>query len=542
MRWFLASSLAAAVGIGGCTKAGLEANGRHAWTQAGLLRIAVSEEPKNLNPLLAATTTEVFIDRLLFEPLVSADRRGNPVPILATEVPQKTNGGISADGLTVRYHLRPNAYWTDGVPVTARDVLWSFHAIVNPNNNVVARHGYDDVRSIAAPDDHTVVVHLIRAFAPFVTAFFGESDQPYDVLPAHALARFADINQLRFNSAPTVTDGPFRFESWQRGDRLRFTANARFFEGAPRLRSIEIRFVPNEDTEVNLLRTHAIDYIYEPSLQTYPALRSISGTRIVWLDANGYEGLMFNLGRPIVSDPLVRRAIAAAIDKSALTASLTHGQASVATEDLPNWMWAFDPSVQSEPFDPEAAATMLARAGWRAGPDGSVRKQGRPMLLLLATDSETAIHRSESLLIQAALRRIGIEVEIKTFPQSILYAPMGMGGIAHGGKFDLLLYPWVSGTDPDNSSQFTCTNVPPHGYDDSRYCSRAMDDAQNTALTHYDRATRRIAYSRIERLLSVDNPLVFFWWQRLQEPISVDFKGFDPNPAVESWNAWQWRI
>ncbi len=540
--WLIALLSAAASAGTGCSKNGSLAHGRHSWTKAGVLRVAVSEEPKTLNPLLSATTTEGFITRLMFEPLLSADARGNPVPMLAAEVPSQANGGISADGLTIRYHLRGNARWTDGAAVTSHDVVWSWQAIRNPNNDVVSRHGYDDVRSIDTPNAHTLVIHLRQRFAPFVNTFFAESDQPYDVLPAHALARYADFNRVPFDSAPTVSDGPFRFESWRHGDRVAMTANASFFEGPPKLRSVEIQFIPNEDTAIDLLRTHAIDFIYEPSLQTYPALRSVPDARIVWANVNGYEGMMFNLAHPAVADPLVRRAIAAAIDKASLVRHLAHGQATIASEDLPNWMWAFDPTVKSVPYDPVSAARLLERAGWIAGSDGVVRKRGRPLQLLLATDTQTATHRSESLLIQAALRHIGIDVEVKYYPLDILYAPQGMGGIAHGGKFDLLLYPWVSGIDPDDSSQFTCDNMPPHGYNDSRYCSAPMDAAQTMALTHYDRATRKIAYARIERQLSVDNPLVFFWWQRMQEALSSDFHGFDPNPSSESWNAWQWSI
>lgn len=161
---------------------------------------------------------------------------------------------------------------------------------------------------------------------------------------------------------------------------------------------------------------------------------------------------------------------------------------------------------------------------------------------MLATDSTLATERSDSLLIQAALRRIGIAVGVKYYPPDILYAPQGMGGIQHGGKFDLLAYGWYAGVDPDNSSQMTCDNFPPHGYNDPHYCSAAMDAAQSIALTHYDRATRKRAYSTIEHLLSVDNPTIYFWWQRQQEAISVDFQGFTPNPVIESWNAWQWSI
>ncbi len=507
-----------------------------------MLRIAVSDEPKTLNTLLASTTTEVFIDRLMFEPLLSADARGNAVPMLAASVPTQTNGGISSDGLTIRYRLRPDARWNDGVAVTSRDVAWSWRAIMNGANDVVSRHGYDDVRSIGTPDAHTVVVRLERPFAPFVNTFFAESDQPYGVAPAHALAAYRDLNRIAFDGAPAVSDGPFRFQSWKRGDRIVLTANRAFFAGTPKLARVEIAFVPNEETAINLLRTHAVDYVYQPSIQTYPALHDMPGTRLLFVNVNGFEGLAFNLTHQPVADPLVRRAIAAGLDKASLTQRLTHGQSAIATEDLPSWLWAFDPAVRSVPFDPSGARRLLAQAGWIAGADGLVRKGGRAMQLLLATDTQTATHRAESVLIQEALRRVGIRLDVKYYPQDVLYAPQAMGGIQHGGKFDLLLYPWYAGIDPDNSSEFSCGNVPPHGYDDSHYCSSVMEAAQRAALSHYDRASRRRSYSRIERLLATDNPVLFFWWQRQLEAISADFRGFDPNPVVESWDAWRWSI
>ncbi|MBV8198783.1 MAG: peptide ABC transporter substrate-binding protein [Candidatus Eremiobacteraeota bacterium] len=534
--------VAVALALSGCSKSGNVAGQRHAWTKVGVLRIAISEEPKNLNPLLAGTTQEIFIDRLMFEPLLSADPHGNAVPMLAAAVPTQANGGISADGRTIRYRLQHGVRWSDGAPVTAHDVVWSWQAIENGNNDVVSRHGYDDVRAIDVPDQYTLIVHLKQRFSPFVNTFFAESDQPYEILPAHALAKYPDINRIPFNAAPSVSDGPFEFERWQRGDRIVLAANPHFFKGRPGLRQVVIQFVANEDSSVNLLATHAIDYIQQPSIQTYPRLRGLPDARIVWVNVNGFEGVEINCSHPAISDPRVRAAIAAALDKNAFTRQLTFGQETTATEDLPNWIWAFDPSVRAVPFDPAAARALLARGGWLPGADGIARKNGRPLELALVTDSTTATHRSESLLIQAALRRIGIGVSVKYFPPDILYAPQGMGGIQHGGKFDLLVYTWYAGIDPDNSSELTCNNFPPHGYNDPRYCNPTMDAAQAAALTRYDTPSRKRAYSTIEHLLALDNPIVFFWWQRQQEPISVDFHGFAPNPVIESWNAWQWSI
>lgn len=529
--------------LAGCTKVSNgNVGGRHAWTQAGVLRVAIQSDVKSLNPLLNSNTTDGFIAYLMFEPLLSADRKGNPVPILATSVPSIENGGISRDGLTITYHLRRNVRWTDGVPVTARDVKWSWQAIMNPGNNIVSRHGYDYVRSIETPDDYTVVVRLKQQFAPFVNTFFAMSDQPMPVAPAHVLSKYPDINQIAFDNAPTVSDGPFRFAQWSRNDHITLLRNDRFFLGRPRLNRIEIRIIPDENTTVNLLRTHSIDFMFQASPETYPALRSVPDVNLVFVNVNGYERIQINNLHPVLADQRVRLAIAYAIDKRRLVDTLTYGQMTEATEDIPNWMWAFNPTVRSYPHDPAMAREQLREAGWAPGPDGIMRKNGEPLNLVLVTNNSNATRRQAGLELQAMLREAGIGVEIKTYPADLIFAPAGMGGILQLGKFDLALNGWYAGIDPDDSSQYMCQNVPPGGYNYSRFCNPEMQAAENAALTHYERGERVAAYLETQRLLARYNPEVFFWWRRQMEPISVDFRGFDPNPVVESWNAWRWSI
>jgi peptide/nickel transport system substrate-binding protein len=515
---------------------------RHAWTQPGVLRVAVVQEPKNLNPILAATTVDIFADRLMFEPLLTADPLGNPLPMLATQVPLVEDGSIGKDGLRVVYHLRRDARWSDGVPVTSHDVKWTWQAIMNPRNDVISRNGYDDVRSIDTPDDYTVVVHLKERSAPFVNTFFAESDQPYAVLPEHVLAKYPDLNQLPFDREPSVVDGPFRFVSWSHGDRIELAANPSFFMGPPKLDRVTIQIVPDENASIALLKTHAIDYMFEASTSNYPVLNDMPDVKIVFVDMNGYEALQFNVSRPGISDARVRRAIAYAIDKQSIVDRVTHSQANVATEDLPDWMWAYDPDVKSYPYDPQRSKALLEDAGWTIGPDGVARKDGQPLALIMVTDNVNATHREESLLLQEVLRKIGIQVQLKYFPQAILYESAKAGGILEGGNFDLTLVPWFAGVDPDDSTQLLCGMIPPNGENVSRYCTADMDAAQHVALTSYDQATRKAAYSRIQHILARDNPYIYLWWTRVLQAISVDFKGFSPNPGTESWNAWQWSI
>ena len=520
------SALAFALLAAGCAGGGRTGA---AGSAGAVLRIAVPQDPKTLNPLLSSNTIDGFVQRLMFEPLISADEHGRPVPVLVTGVPSVENGGVSRDGLRITYTLRPDVRWSDGVQVTSRDVKFSANAIMNPANNVVARHGYDDIASIDTPNDRTVVVHLKKPLAPFVNTFFAESDQPYDVVPAHVLAKYPNINQIAFNGAPTVSDGPFKFVRWTHGDRVVLAANEKFFMGKPKLRGIEVQTVANESTSVNLLRTGAIDYIYQASITTYPELKNVPNVRLVWDNMNGYEGMQFNMRRKPMSDPRFRDAVAYAIDKSELVRTLTYGQEKLATEDLPDWLWAANRDLKPHAYDPAKARALLAQMGLKT-----------PVSLVLVTDTANVTHKREAVMVQAMLHAVGINLEIKTYPGDLLYAPAGMGGILNGGKFDLTLWPWYSGLDPDNSSQFTCANVPPNGYNESGYCDKRMEELQNQALTHYDRRTRAAAYHGIEALLAQDNPIIVFWWQRQQEALRADVKGFAPNPVVESWNAWQW--
>ncbi len=497
---------------------------------------------KNLNPLLNSNTTDVFVDRLMFEPLVTADAKGNPLPMLATQVPTLDNGGISRDGMTITYHLRKDARWTDGVPVTSTDVRWSWQAIMNPDNNVVSRHGYDFIASIDTPNVATAVVHLKRQFSAFVNTFFAESDQPYMLAPEHVLAQFPNINNISFNSRPIVSDGPFKFVQWARGDHITLTRNDAFFMGRPELNTIQVKIIPDEDTSVNLLRSHAIDYMFQASQETYQALRGLPDVKIVWVNVNGYTDIQLNCAHAALSDPRVRLAIAYALDKNEMVQTVTFGTQTVATEDIPDWMWAFNPSVRSYPHDPATARRLLREAGWTPGPDGITRKGNEKLTLVMVSNNSNVTRRRLSVEMQAMLKEVGIDTEIKYYPGDVLFAPAGMGGILQLGKFDLSVAGWYAGIDPEDSTQLMCENFPPGGYNYSRYCSQKMQRLQNIALTHYDRPTRQSAYFAIQDLLSKDNPMIFLYWLRQMEPISVDFKNFDPNPVVESWNAWQWTI
>jgi peptide/nickel transport system substrate-binding protein len=512
---------------------------------AGTLRIATQRSPNTLNPILSANTTEGMLNRLSFDPLLSVDSSGKHViPILATEVPTLTNGGISRDGVTITYHLRPGVRWQDGAPLTSRDVKFTWQAIMNDRNNLNSRNGYERVKSVDTPDPLTVVFHLKAKFAPIVNTLFAESDSPYEILPAHLLATYSDLNHVPFNNMPVGT-GAFKVVKWIHGDRVELVANDAYFRGKPKLRRIEVRDIPDENTSINLLRTHEIDWIFEASPQTINELRPLAaaGTiKLDFVDAPSTYRLYMNTSRPALSDVRVRQAIAYAIDKKLLVDRLTGGTAVPGTADQPAFSPFYEPDVQIYAYDPQKAKALLRAAGYTFGPDGSALKAGRPLSLQVSYNVENATRRAIAVQIQSELKSIGIDAPLKGYPANLMFATFGQGGILTNAKYDLNVSGWTAGFDPDDYSLYGCDQFPPAGSNYTRYCSPEMQRLQRAALGSYDENIRKKAYSGIQKLLARDVPDIDLFYFRFLQPINPAFRNFAPNPMSEAWNAFLWEL
>ncbi|GAC1389591.1 MAG: peptide ABC transporter substrate-binding protein [Vulcanimicrobiaceae bacterium] len=534
-----------AVAVTACTKtqtAG-DTGGRHSWTTPNVLRVALYLAPNSLNPIYTTNSGEVGLAAMAFDPLVTVDDKGNDIPVLAAEVPTVQNGDITKDNKTITYKLRHNVKWHDGVAFTSDDVKFSWQAVMNPANNVQTRRGYDLVSSVDTPDKYTVVFHMKQVFPPAVETLFSSSDQPYSIIPKHLLAKYPDLNKVPFNSEPIGT-GPFKFAKWLRGDRIEYVANPDYFLGKPKLDQIIWKIIPDSNTQTAQLRSHEIDWIPEINGQQYRDLRNHEADGIVVARANSpsYEGLALNMERPPLTDPLVRQALAYGIDKKRIMDETQFGAADPATEDIPSYSWAYDPSVPKYDYNPEKAKQLLDRAGWKAGPDGIRVKNGQPLSLQFIIAQGSSSAQAIGTLVQAQLRPIGVDAAIKSYSFTMLYATKAMGGILNGGKYDIAVYAWVSGSDPDDSASFMCAYKPPAGNNIFAYCNKDFDAAERAALASFERPVRKAAYAKTQTLMAQDIPQIYLFYRKQLNAINPDFKGFASNGIIYSWNAYQWSI
>ena len=495
------------------------------------LRLAIATAPHSLLPLLSQSIPDNEILRLIHDPLIACDRTGRPVPALAAVVPTRANGGISADGLTVTYHLRRNVRWHDGAPFTSADVAASFRAVMDPRSIVQSRHGYDAVARVETLAPLTVRFRLKRPFAPFVATVFAESDAPYYLAPAHLLGT-GPLAQSPLNAAPVGT-GPFRAVRWARGDHLELAANPSYWGGPPAVARITIRFIPDENTQLVGLRSGDLDGVIAMSANAAAQARTIPHVGLAVSPLNAYWGVMMNNqpGRA-TADVRVRRALALAIDAKAFRDNVTHGFYAPAIADLPPVLWAADRTLKPIPHDPAEARRLLAAAGY--GP-------AHPLALELAILQASQTHRVEAIAVQSELKAVGVEVRVHPYLGNVFDAPVSQGGILPRGRYDIAFYGWYAGMDPDDSGQFMCDQRPPNGYDHSFYCSAEMDAAQQAALGSYDQTARKRAYARVEALLLRDVPIHF-----LGSPVAIsalrdDVRGFSPTLVTQLANAQRWR-
>lgn len=260
------------------------------------------------------------------------------------------------------------------------------------------------------------------------------------------------------------------------------------------------------------------------------------------VDTHGASNVLINMTRPVLQDVRVRRAIDYALDKPGIVRRFTFGAGTVATEDIPRFMWAYDARLRVTPYDPARARALLREAGRRRGANGFAVKGGRPLTLDFAYAQNNVTYRLIAVEIQAELRAVGIDARVKGYNGALMFAGRAAGGIYQSGNFDLAWYTMTLGIDPDSSGRFTCGAIPPNGQDYSRYCNARMDAAQEAGLTHYNRAARKRAYATSQELLARDVPLVFVYWPKDIEAFNPRLRGFAPNPITAAWNVQQWSF
>lgn len=545
MRLHIRSILAAAIAalIAGCSSntSATTSGGGGVSFEPGTLRIADIEEPDTLNPYISTVITSIDLSLLWGSYFYNVDNHGQFVPEVATDVPTLANGGISKDGLTLTYHLRKGIKWQDGVPLTAKDIIFTWHAIMNKKSNVQVVTGYDKIASIDAPDDYTVVVHMKERFAPIVAYFMGvQGGGP--ILPEHILSQYPDMNKVPFNAKP-VGAGPFILTDWVHGDHITLTANPNYWRGAPKLHKIVYKWIADNTTIMTQLKTGETDAWFRADPGLYPQLKGMPGHTILVTPYSIFGHIDFYNEDPILSDVRVRRAIADAIDRSRMIHDASHDVYLPSNSDQPKFSWAYDPNLPSTAQNQPEARTLLDEAGWKVGPDGIRTKNGQRLELQFSYVMGQQIAPAIGALLAQELKEVGIAVTQKGYTSATFFAAAGNGGILNTHKYQMAYFGWINGVDPDDSSLYLSSQIPPVGQNSLWWRDPKVDALEHDALTNFDQERRKRDYWAIQEEIVKQAPTIILFAEQRIDVFNSHFHNFIPSPAQSAtWNSWQWSM
>lgn len=512
--------------------------------RGGRLIIGVQQEPEMLSEILNAMATNNMVCNLIFSKFVKYDDHFVLIPDLITEIPTVENGGISPDYLTYTYHIRPDARWHDGEPVTSYDARFTYEVIMNPQVNVESREGWDQVDSVETPDDKTVVFHLKRPYPDFVCeTFYDES-----VLPKHILEHDVGRNfhSSRFHHAP-IGSGPFRFKEWVPGSHLVVERNPDYYGEGPYLDEIIFKFVPNENALLVQLQTGEIDIFDNANINFLDQLTGIPGVKVYRTPVLMYEHLDLNTEDEVLSDKRVRRAISFAINKKEIADRVYNGMVDVAhLDDFEASKYYSAEAASRTGYDPAEAKRLLREAGWYdTDGDGILDRDGKPLVLSITTSAGQVNRERTELVLRDHLERVGIRLDIHNYNPTVLYGTYEDGGILKRGKYDIAMYAWLSSPEPaTKEALYSSKNIPPNGQNHPRIDDPELTELLRRGSAEVDPKKRVEIYHQVADILVDEMPVVPLFWYTSIDPCTVRLHNFRPNPtqSADTWNAAQWYL
>ena len=405
----------------------------------GTLTILMWQGPTIANGHLSQGTKDYVAARFCCEPLLTVSADGTFTPVLATEVPSIANGGLSADGKTVTYTLRPNVKWADGQPFTADDVAFTFQYVTNRDTAAVTAGSYASLESVDAVDPLTVRLTFKQPTGGWFVPFLGYNGT---VVPKHALANYVGTaaRDAPFNLKAFGT-GPYLIQDFKPGDVLTLIPNPNYREpNKPGFRQVSIKGGGDATSAARaVLQTGEFDYAWNLQVESQVLNELLQGGKggLVLSPGGGVEQIFFNMAdptmdvdgersspkskHPFLTDARVRKAMALAIDRATIATQL-YGQTGSPTPNVLTIPTNLVSKNTSFEFSLDTANQLLDQAGYTRGGDGiRITPAGTRMHVVFQTSTNT-LRQKEQDIVKDGWQKIGIETELKSVDASVYFA------------------------------------------------------------------------------------------------------------------------
>lgn len=475
--------------------------------QEDTLNILYWQAPSTLNFYLAGGTKEIDASSLVLEPLARYNENGEMIPWLVEEIPTVENGGVTEDLMQITWKIRPGITWSDGTPLTAQDVIFTWQYCTDEATGCSYLEKFDDITSIEAPDDNTVVI-TFGVPKPFpYAAFVGQESSIIQKAQFENCIGAAAQGCTEQNFNPIGT-GPYMVEEFRANDVITFVANPNYREeGKPYFQRVVFKGGGDAESAARaVLETGEADYAW--NLQIAPEiLNSMAsaglgnvlvafGTSVERIHVNQTNpdpalGDMRSVwvedgsnAHPFLTDPVVWKAMSMAIDRN-LIASQLYGAAGQATCNIlpapPIYASTNNDACLTQ--DIPGAIAMLDEAGIVDSDGDGIREYNGIPLKVLYQTSTNAVRQSTQALIKQWWSEIGVEAELRNIDASVFFGGDPASPDTYGKFYaDLEMFTNnFAGTDPESyMAQWQCSSIsgPDNnwlGSNISRWCNPDYD-------------------------------------------------------------------
>ena len=529
----------------------------------GPLKMLLWQAPTLLNPHFASGTKDQISSRIFYEPLAGWDKEGNLVPQLAAEVPTKENGGLSADGTTVTWKLKPGVKWHDGKPFTADDVVFTWQYAADPATAAYTSGAYKDIK-VEKIDDLTVKVIFAKPTPFWADPFVGVAGM---IIPKHRFGEFigAKSREAPENLKPVGT-GPYKFTDFKPGDIIKAERNPDYHvANRPHFDTLEVKGGGDAVSAARaVLQTGEYDYAWDTLVEDELLKRMETGgrgkvsaapagdiefitlnTTDPWTEVDG-ERSSVKTKHPTLSDPAVRKAINLLIDRDSIQ-KFIYGRAGTATASFVNQPARFKSQKLKYEFSIDKANKILDEAGWKKGSDGIREKDGKKLKYVFQT-SINAPRQKVQAIIKQACQKAGIDLELKSVTASVFFS----SDVANPDTYtklyvDMEMYTTTQPQpDPERFlNQFTSWEIANKenkwlGRNISRYSDPAADEAYKAAQKELDPAKRAELLIKVNEIFCEANVILPILSRTkvvaAAQSLMHDHSGWD----VDTWNLAAW--
>ena len=400
----------------------------------------------------------------------------------------------------VVFRLRENVRWHDGAPFTSKDAAFTYRAIMDDATASPRKPDFDLILKVETPDEHTFRVTYRKPYSPALESWM------ISLLPSHLLeGKPTTWWTQNFNRTPIGT-GAFRFAEWKTNEFIRLERNPDYFDApGPWMDGIVYRFMPDQLTLRLAFETRQVDF-WGAEPWTVNAFVNDPRFNVFTSPSSSYTYIGWNLKRPLFQDPLVRRALAHAVDVPSMVRFILYGHGLQSTGLFTPQMWFFNPSIQPFAYDPEKARALLAEAGWTPGPDGILQKNGERFSFTLITNNGNEVRRDIATLTQDGLKQLGIEVKVELYEWAVF-----LKNHINKGDFDAMVLGWSLGNSYDQFQIWHSSQANPEQLNVVGYKSAKADRLLDEIRQEYNREKIIRMAGDLQRTIYEDQPYLFLY-------------------------------